>query len=197
MLEENNLASCLNSGMKDNLPPATRQRIVAKTPEWRMLDKPWKSLLLIALNEVQVPSDDDESTPSRSMIRNRRSPRGRRTSRGSSGPMEWLPDANEVLIDDGTPVPFRLSVLLIRKTLFADDWEESWDEIVDDLRATASSKGVHPVWTKMAEATPILAQFAAFPQSEITEEAEASFDLKAAWIHHNVIMCIHQIKSLL
>jgi hypothetical protein len=182
MLQENNLASCLNSGMKDNLPPATRQRIVAKTPEWRMLDKPWKSLLLIALNEVQVPGDDDESSPSRSMIRNRRSPRGRRTSRGASGPMEWLPEANEVLIDDGTPVSFRLSVLLIRKTLFSDDWDESWNEIIDDLRATASSKGVHPVWTKMAEATPILAQFAAFPQSEIIEEAEATFDLKAAWI---------------
>jgi len=167
--------------MKDNLPPATRQRIVAKTPEWRMLEKPWKSLLLIALNEVQIPNDDD-SSPSPSMMRNRRSPRGRRTSRGATGPMEWLPEANEVLIDDGSPVAYRLSILLIRKTLFSDNWEDSWDEIIDDLRATASSKGVHPVWSKMAEATPILAQFAAFPQSEIVEEADASFDLKVAWI---------------
>lgn len=167
--------------MKDNLPPATRQRIVAKTPEWRMLEKPWKSLLLIALNEVQIPNDDD-SSPSPSMMRNRRSPRGRRTSRGATGPMEWLPEANEVLIDDGSPVAYRLSILLIRKTLFSDNWEGSWDEIIDDLRATASSKGVHPVWSKMAEATPILAQFAAFPQSEIVEEADASFDLKVAWI---------------
>ena len=167
--------------MKDNLPPATRQRIVAKTPEWRMLEKPWKSLLLIALNEVQIPNDDD-SSPSPSMMRNRRSPRGRRTSRGATGPMEWLPEANEVLIDDGSPVAYRLSILLIRKTLFSDNWEDSWDEIIDDLRATASSKGVHPVWSKMAEAIPILAQFAAFPQSEIVEEADASFDLKVAWI---------------
>ena len=167
--------------MKDNLPPATRQRIVAKTPEWRMLEKPWKSLLLIALNEVQIPNDDD-SSPSPSMMRNRRSPRGRRTSRGATGPMEWLPEANEVLIDDGSPVAYRLSILLIRKTLFSDNWEDSWDEIIDDLRATASSKGVHPVWSKMAEATPILAQFAAFPQSDIVEEADASFDLKVAWI---------------
>ena len=66
--------------------------------------------------------------------------------------------------------------------MFSDNWEDSWDEIIDDLRATASSKGVHPVWSKMAEATPILAQFAAFPQSEIVEEADASFDLKVAWI---------------
>ena len=183
MLQENNLASCLNSGMKENLPPATRQRIVTKTPEWRMLEKPWKSLLLIALNELQVPSDDDDnSTPSPSMMRSRRSPRGRRTSRGASGPMEWLPEASDVLLDDGSPIAYRLAILLIRKTLFADDWEESWDEIVDDLRNTASSDGVHPVWSKMAEATPILAQFAAFPQSEIAEEEEDSYDLASSKI---------------
>lgn len=183
MLQENNLASCLDSGMKGNLPPATRQRIVTKTPEWRMLEKPWKSLLLIALNELQVPSDDDDNSgPSPSMMRSRRSPRGRRTSRGAGGPMEWLPEANLVLIDDGSPIAYRLAILLIRKTLFADDWEESWDEVVDDLRNTVSSEGVHPVWSKMAEATPILAQFAAFPQSEIAEEEDDSYDLEVSKI---------------
>lgn len=183
MLQENNLATCLKSGMKENLPPATRQRIVAKTPEWRMLEKPWKSLLLIALNELQVPNDDDDdssSTPS--MMRNRRVSGGRRGTRSSSGPMEWLPEVTEVLLDDGSPAAFRLSVLLIRKTLFSDDWEESWNETVEDLRETASSKGVHPVWSKMAESTPILAQFAAFPQNEPQEEAETSFDLVAGRI---------------
>ena len=119
MLQENNLAACLKSGMKENLPFATRQRLVAKTPEWRMLDKPWKSLLLIALNELQVPSEDEDGQPS-NMMRGRRSPRGRRGGRGaSSGPMEWLPESSEVLLDDGASSPaFRLAVLLIRKTLF-------------------------------------------------------------------------------
>ena len=184
-MDENNLAVCLNSGMKENLPTATRQRIVAKTPEWRMLDKPWKSLLLIALNELQVPSDDNDGQ-SPSMMRGRRSPRGRRGARGSSGPMEWLPEASEVLLDDDSPTAFRLAVLLIRKTLFADDWEESSDSIVDDLRETASTNGVHPVWSKMAEATPILAQFAAFPQNEIGDQEADTFDLGAGWIDPSV-----------
>jgi|SaaInlStandDraft_2_1057019.scaffolds.fasta_scaffold00985_3 hypothetical protein len=183
MMQENNLAACLKSGMKENLPPATRQRLVAKTPEWRMLEKPWKSLLLIALNELQVPNDDDEDSPSTpSMMRNRRVSGGRRGTRSSSGPMQWLPEVTEVLLDDGSPVAFRLSVLLIRKTLFSDDWEDSWDETVDDLRKTASSKGVHPVWSKMAESTPILAQFAAFPQNEPQEEEASSFDMGAGHI---------------
>ena len=185
MMDENNLAVCLNSGMKENLPTATRQRIVAKTPEWRMLDKPWKSLLLIALNELQVPSDENEGQSS-SMMRGRRSPRGRRGARGSGGPMEWLPETSEVLLGNDSPTAFRLAVLLIRKTLFADDWEESSDGIVDDLREEASTKGVHPVWSKMAEATPILAQFAAFPQNEITDQEVDSFDLGAGWIDPSV-----------
>ena len=185
MMDENNLAVCLNSGMKENLPTATRQRIVAKTPEWRMLYKPGKSLLLIALNELQVPSDDNEGQSS-SMMRGRRSPRGRRGARGSGGPMEWLPETSEVLLGSDSPTAFRLAVLLIRKTLFADDWEESSDGIVDDLREEASTKGVHPVWSKMAEATPILAQFAAFPQNEITDQEVDSFDLGAGWIDPSV-----------
>ncbi len=179
-MQENNLAVCLKTGMIDNLPARTRQSKVAKTAEWRALDKPWKSLLLIALHEIQIP--DEEEGSSSSMPRNRRNPRARRGSRGSAGPMEWLPKAEEVLIDDGSPIAYRLSILLIRKTLFSDEWEENWDEIVDDLRENATTNGVHPVWQKMAEATPILAQFAAFPQNEVAEQKADKFDMSVARI---------------
>tara|TARA_B100000700_G_C15055400_1_gene862537 strand:- start:2416 stop:5784 length:3369 start_codon:yes stop_codon:yes gene_type:complete len=179
MLQENNLATCLKSGMKGNLPPRARQSKVAKTAEWRALDKSWKSLLLIGLNEIQIPDEDENS--SSPMMRSRRGSR-RRGSRASAGPMQWLPKAEEVLIDDGSPAAFRLAVLLIRKTLFSDDWDESWNEIVDDLREKASTKGVHPVWSKMAEATPILAQFAVFPQAEITKQEDDKFEMNAARI---------------
>ena len=182
-LQEKNIAACLNHGMKDNLPPVARQRIVAKTPEWTMLTKPWKSLLLIALNELQIPNDDEDNpTPTPSLMRGRRGSRGRRGGRGAGGPMEWLPEITDVLIDDGSPTAFRLAVLLIRKTLFEEDWEEENDSTIDDLREKASKDGVHPVWQKMAEATPILAQFASFPQAEIIEEERESFDVNAGKI---------------
>ena len=174
MLQENNLAVCLKTGMLEHLPPRTRQSKVAKTAEWRALDKPWKSLLLICLHEVQIP--DEEEGNSAPMMRNRRVQRGRRGARSNSGPLEWLPKAQDVLLDDGSPTAYRLAVLLIRKTLFSDDWEESWDSIVDGLRDDATTQGVHPVWSKMAEATPILAQFAAFPQTEIKEQEADKFD---------------------
>ena len=180
LLQENNLASCLNAGMKGNMPPRARQSKVAKTAEWRALDKPWKSLLLIGLNEVQLPEEEDG--PSSPMMRARRGARTRRGARGASSPMEWLSKAEDVLLDDGSPVAYRLAVLLIRKTLFSDDWDESWDGIVDDLREKASSNGVHPVWSKMAEATPILAQFAAFPQTEVEEQEADDFEMDVARI---------------
>ena len=180
MLQENNLAVCLKTGMLDHLPPRTRQSKVAKIAEWRALDKPWKSLLLICLHEVQIPDEEDgNSAP---MMRNRRVQRGRRGAKSNSGPLEWLPKAEDVLIDDGSPIAYRLAVLLIRKTLFSDDWEESWDSTLDDLREDATTQGVHPVWSKMAEATPILAQFAAFPQSEIEEQEADKFDTEIAKI---------------
>ena len=166
--------------MIENLPPRTRQSKVAKTAQWRALDKPWKSLLLIALHEVQIP--DEEDGVSSPMARTRRSPRSRRGSRSSTGPMEWLPKAEEVLIDDGSPVAYRLAVLLIRKTLYSEDWEDSWDEILDGLREDATANGVHPVWSKMAESTPILAQFAAFPQNEVAEQKADKFEVSSARI---------------
>ncbi len=162
------------------MPPRSRQSKVAKTAEWRALDKPWKSLLLIGLNEIQIP-EEDESGPS-PMMRARRSARTRRGTRGASSPMEWLPKADEVLIDDGSPAAYRLAVLLVRKTLFSDDWDDSWDEILEDLREKASTNGVHPVWSKMAEATPILAQFAAFPQADIEEQEADNFETDVARI---------------
>ena len=144
-----------------------------------MLTKPWKSLLLIALNELQIPNEDEDNpSPTPSLMRERRGSRGRRGGRGAGGPMEWLPETDEVLIENDSPTAFRLAVLLIRKTLFEEDWEESNDSVIEDLRAIASKDGVHPVWQIMAEATPILAQFASFPKAEIVEEERELFDVE-------------------
>ena len=44
------------------------------------------------------------------------------------------------------------------------------------------SDGVHPAWTKMAEATPILAQFAAFPVDESEVVEDKAVDLANAWV---------------
>ena len=181
ILQENNLLTCLETGMKPNVSPQTRQRIVSKTPEFRMLDKPWKSLLLCALYEVNIPNDDEDNSPSQ-MVRQRSTSRSRRGVGTNIGPLQWLPETNEVLIANSESNSFRLAVLLLRKSLFADDWDESNDEIIEDLRNECSSSGVHQVWHKVAESIPILAQFISFPISESTEEISDYVDSGAAFI---------------
>ncbi len=178
-LQQSHLAACLKTGFKKEVPLTTRQRLVTKIPEWAMLNKPWKAMLLVALNEL-APPDDDDSTPS---LRNR-SMRGRRKQRSSSnGPMDLLPTTSEVLLDSTLPDAYRLASLLLRKTLEKDSWVDTNDGDIESLRESCMKTGVHSVWQTMAEASPILAQFAAFPVAEKEQSEEISLDLSHAWIN--------------
>jgi len=171
-MQEKLLAACLKAGFKKGIPTTGRRRLVTKIPEWDLLEKPWKSLLLLALNETEIPSEDDEN--STGGVRRMRGGR-RRGGRGSNTtPMDWLPSAAEIIIDSSTPDSFRLAVLLIHNTLHKESWESDWDSSRDQLRIECSESGVHPVWQTMAEATPILAQFASFPTSETEVESNVS-----------------------
>lgn len=198
-MQEKLLAACLAAGFKKGVPPASRQRLVTRIPEWNLLEKPWKSLLLIALHETEIPSEDDENN-SGSMRRMRGS--RRRGGRGSTGtPMDWLPEAAEMLISSSNPDSFRLAVLLIHNTLNKDSWEETWDSSRDELRKECSDNGVHPVWQTMAEATPILAQFAAFPISEIDSVSSVEdFDGQPARInpknHKELQQALQEFSSI-
>ena len=146
-----------------------------------MLEKPWKSLLLSALYELQIPSDEDDSAPSQ-IMRSRSTSRSRRGVSNNAGPLQWLPETSEVLISGSGSDAYRLAILLIRKSLFSDDWDESNDESVEDLRNNCATNRVHPVWHKMAESTPILAQFMSFPKSESDEKISDEIDSSSAFI---------------
>ena len=178
-LQQSHLAACLKTGFKKEVPLTTRQRLATKIPEWSMLDKPWKAMLLVALNELAPPSDEDSVSSGRN-----RSMRGRRRQRStSSGPMEMLPTTGEVLIESTLPDAYRLATLLLRKTLEKDSWIDSNDSEIDTIREACMSEGVHSVWQTMAEACPILAQFAAFPTAKIEKSELISLDLNHAWIN--------------
>ena len=178
-LQQSHLAACLKTGFRKEVPLTTRQRLVTKIPEWSMLDKPWKAMLLVALNELAPPSEEDSGPSGRS-----RPMRGRRRQRStSSGPMEMLPTTGEVLLDSTLPDAYRLAALLLRKTLEKDSWIDSNDSDIETIREACMSEGVHSVWQTMAEACPILAQFAAFPIAKIEESELVSLDLNHAWIN--------------
>ena len=182
-MQETNLLKCLETGFKEGIPPRRRQSLVVKIPEWGELDKPWKSLLLIALYEMQVPNEEDENSgPNSNPMRVRRNVRTRRGSRSSGqNHLDWLPSSAETMLDDNYSDAFKLSILLIRKTLFEDEWDDEYNSSIEKIRAEVMEKGVHPVWGKMAEATPILAQFAAFPKNKKAAKVVTSTDISAAY----------------
>ena len=181
MIQESNLLVCLKSAMIDNLSPQARQRKVLKLPEWKMLEKPWKSLLLSGLYELHIPNEDD-NTNQPQMMRARSTSRSRRGVSQNTGPLQWLPETEEVIIAGAETEAFRLAVLQIRKSLFSDDWDEGNDQLIEQLRESCASSGVHEVWHKMAECTPILAQFMSFPKLANEDAISDEVDSKVAFI---------------
>ena len=112
LLQEDHMAKCLEAAFKANFPKPQRRRIVLKTADWTMLEKKWRSLVYIAMEEITPPSEDEDK-PSFT-----RQPRGaRRRTRGgaSQSPLDWLPSIEDVLEDESETDAFRLAVLLINK----------------------------------------------------------------------------------
>ncbi|DAC17994.1 MAG TPA: hypothetical protein D7I06_02390 [Candidatus Poseidoniales archaeon] len=149
-----------------------RQRLVNKSPQYKMMEKSWKALLYFALNEVQPFSEDEEeSTPMKRTQRSRRSPR-----QASSSPLDWLPNFSELVDNEQSNKPFSLSALLLHKNLQPDKWESSGDDKIESLRESCLAEGVHKVWQKMAETTPIFAQFSLFSIAKSSEKKKFKID---------------------
>ena len=106
------MANCLEIAFKHNIPKQQRKARVAKSPDWQIMDKSWRSILTIALDEVEIPGDDEDNSTSRSSRMMRR--RGRGSSAGKSS-LDWLPSSEEISADSSETAAYRLAVLLITK----------------------------------------------------------------------------------
>ena len=112
-MQEGHMANCLEIAFKHNIPKQQRKARVAKSPDWQIMDKSWRSILTIALDEVEIPGDDEDnntSRPNRMM---------RRRGRGSAGKssLDWLPSSEEITSDSSETAAYRLAVLLINSSI--------------------------------------------------------------------------------
>ena len=183
-MQETYIANCLKEAFKTNITKNRRQAIVVKIPDWQLLEKPWRPLLLLALAETELPAadEDSESTPRRRSSGGRG--RSRRGGRGATGPMDLLPTAQEMLLPSDSSPAYRLAVLMVHKLLNKDEWEEDWEVTEKSLRDTCLEKGVHPVWHDLAQRTAVLAQFAAFPKAKVSKaKAGKKVKLESAFIN--------------
>ena len=157
------MAKCLEAAFKANYPKPQRRRIVLKTADWAMLEKKWRPLVYIAMEDITPPSEDDDK-PSFT-----RQPRGaRRRKRGGSAqsPIDWLPSIEEILDDNTETEAFRLAVLLINKQLKKEDWNDEYKTVEDQLRESCIENGVDSAWLELADKTLLLSQFLSFPVSK-------------------------------
>ncbi len=172
MLEQR-LLEGLESGLKGGDTAERRQYHVTRSSVWELLPKEWKGLLLVALRKEEPPEDDDKGSPS--PLKRQKSGGGRRMKRGRLGRssnQDLLPDKNDVLEDSSNPVTFRMAVLLVHKSREREAWSDKDESVLVELRSKCSL-GIHPVWGKMAAETPLLAEFAAHPVVEKTEETKS------------------------
>ena len=146
----------------------------SRTPEFRLLDPPWQALLKVALLELAPPSDGEGTGAPVTR------PASRRRRRGAVGmtPIDDLPSVRTVIDASDEQPAFRLAVLLIRKGMEPDEWVPEGDEAIEDLKRSCSD-GIHPVWSDLAGATPLLLPMSAFPQEDHVEGAAMALDLSS------------------
>ena len=177
------MAKCLEVAFKANIPKPKRRRVVAKTADWTMLEKPWRSLVYIAMEEIEPPGDDDDKP---SMSRQHRGSRRRTRGGGAQTPLDWLPSLEEIVMDTDNSETFRLAVILINKQLKKDDWKDEYESEEQKLRDHCLENGISATWVKLAEHTPLLGQFLGYPVSKKKQKkSNKKVDLSKARIDIN------------
>ena len=174
-MQEQYLATCLTSGFSRPMRAPQRVALATRQNEFKLLEKSWQGILLLALHEVEAPGaeedeDDAPSLPVRTP-RGARARRGRRGGRSSGSPLDHLPSVDDVLANDTSSAAFGFAVLTARKTLDANEWDEAHDAALQERLDHCLAEGVHPVWAEVARRCPVLAQMSGFPEAEPVGEA--------------------------
>ena len=168
---------CLDKAFQANVPKNKRQIIISRIAEWKMLDKPFRTFVHLAIDEVEAPAvDEDENTPSRKKSVGRRHHRRGGRGTASSDPLDWIPSPQEALMPDSGSDPYRLATLMVHKILKSDDWDDDWNSTETSLRDSCLAEGVHPAWVSIGEKTGVLGIFAGFPKAKVKKQASAKID---------------------
>ena len=160
---EDYLLECLVEAVKAGDEPEKRRKKAMNTAAWDLLDKPWKGLLLVALDKEEGSKGDSANQPSSRRMRNR----GRR-GRSKHSTNDWV-EKVEGLISSKAAPGYRLSAMLVQRARLGTDWNASWDAEVEKLRDFCA-EGVHPVWPRLGKESPLLAEMAIYPETVISNE---------------------------
>ena len=118
--------------------------------------------MIIALDETEIPSDDEENNqPTRPSRMSRR--RGRMTA---SSPLDWLPNNDDLLNENDYDDAYKYAVLLINRKLKLGDWSDDLTNLENLTREACNASGVAKIWQDLGSQTQILFEFCGFPVSK-------------------------------
>jgi hypothetical protein len=131
------------------------------TSAWDLLEKPWKGLLLVALNKEEITNKDSSNNRQRRM-------RGRGRRARNSSTDDWI-EGMEGLVSPLHEAPhgYRLSAMLVQRARLGDKWNLTWDSELEKMR-NSCAEGIHPVWLRLGKEAPLLAEMQSYPEIEIS-----------------------------
>ena len=186
----------MDIAFKSNIPKQQRKAKVAKSADWLIMDKKWRSILTLALDETEIPGDDEDTNSPRNNRMMRR--RGRGSSPKSA--IDWLPDNDAISSDESESDAFRLAVLLINKQLKRGEWNEDLTALENSIRENCLSNGVDPVWQTLGQKTALLAQFVVFPTAKKKSKSTKKIDISIGRIdvfnHQELADAIEKLSPL-
>ncbi|MED5231724.1 MAG: hypothetical protein VYB30_05090 [Candidatus Thermoplasmatota archaeon] len=167
---EDYLLDCIEQLQRAGDDSGRRKSEIQRPKAWNLLNKEWKALAFLAVEQAAPDSIDINSSNGKSAKSNRRI--GRRGGRGSRSGLQDRLELPQSVIRSKESSAYRLAVLIAQKHKMGTSWNNEWDKNVLSLREECQA-GVHPVWERMARETPLLAELGRFPISENEQNTDA------------------------
>ena len=167
---EEYLLDCVEQLQRAGDDSGRRKSEIQRPKAWNLLNKEWKALAFLAVNQAAPESIDPNSSNGKSSRPNRRI--GRRGGRGGISGLQDRLEAPQSVIRSKEPAAYRLAVLIAQKHKMGSSWKDEWDENFQPLRKECET-GIHPVWERMAREAPLIAELGRFPISEKERNIDA------------------------
>ena len=170
---EEYLLDCLDMLSRAGDDEVRRQNEIKKSPSWDLLDMEWKALAMVGAKKTAGEKVDSMANGG-VVARTRRI--GRRGGRARRGIEDRVASPQSV-IGESFPLGYKLAVMIVQKHRMKDAWGDDLESEMNGIRQDCT-KGIHPVWERLARESPLLAELGLFPVVRL-ERAEVN---SMAWI---------------